>query len=91
MEAPPLSDDIKNRVTVDIHGQPYTIVGTESVEHMRRVAAMVDEKMKEISMRNAYLDTSRLAVLTAVNVIDDYLKLQEQLNQLQLELQKEKD
>jgi cell division protein ZapA len=52
---------------------------------------MVDEKMREISMKNSSLDTSKLAVLTAVNAIHDYLKLQEQLDQLQLELQKEKD
>lgn len=86
-----LSDDTKNRVTVDIFGQPYTIVGAESANHIRQVATMVDEKMREISVKNPSLDTSKLAVLTAVNVIHDYLKMQEQLNQLQLELQKEKD
>lgn len=86
-----LSGDTRNKVTVDIYGQPYTIVGAESERHIRQVATMVDEKMKEISVKNPSLDTSKLAVLTAVNVINDYLKIQEQLNQLQLELQKEKD
>lgn len=86
-----LSDDTKNRVTVDIFGQPYTIVGAESASHICQVATMVDEKMREISVKNPSLDTSKLAVLTAVNVIHDYLKMQEQMNQLQLELQKEKD
>jgi cell division protein ZapA len=86
-----LSDDTRNKVTVDIYGQPYTIVGAESARHIRKVASMVDEKMKEISVKNPSLDTSKLAVLTAVNAIHDYLKIQEHLNQLQLELQKEKD
>ncbi len=86
-----LSGDTRNRVTVDIYGQPYTIVGAESESHIRQVATMVDEKMREISMKSPILDTSKLAVLTAVNVIHDYLNIQEQLNQLQLELQKEKD
>ncbi len=86
-----LSGDTRNKVTVDIYGQPYTIVGAESERHIRQVATMVDEKMKEISVKNPSLDTSKLAVLTAVNAINDYVKIQEQLNQLQLELQKEKD
>jgi cell division protein ZapA len=86
-----LSDDTRNRVTVDIYGQPYTIVGAESASHIREVASMVDEKMREISAKNRSLDTSKLAVLTAVNAMHDYLKVQEQLNILQLKLEKEKE
>ncbi|CAH0129539.1 cell division protein ZapA [Peribacillus frigoritolerans] len=86
-----MSDDKRNKTTVDIYGQPYTIVGTESASHMRLVASMVDEKMREIRMKNPYLDTSKLAVLTAVNTIHEYIKLKDQLDQLQLELKREKD
>ena len=70
-----LSGDTRNKVTVDIYGQPYTIVGAESERHIRQVATMVDEKMKEISVKNPSLDTSKLAVLTAVNAIHDYVKI----------------
>ncbi|AMM94130.1 cell division protein ZapA [Peribacillus castrilensis] len=86
-----MSDDKRNKTTVDIYGQPYTIVGTESASHMRLVASMVDEKMREIRMKNPYLDTSKLAVLTAVNTIHEYIKLKDELDQLQLELKREKD
>ncbi|MFJ7637492.1 cell division protein ZapA [Peribacillus sp. NPDC097264] len=86
-----MSDDKRNKTTVDIYGQPYTIVGTESASHMRLVASMVDEKMREISMKNPHLDTSKLAVLTAVNTIHEYIKLKDELDQLQLELKREKD
>lgn len=86
-----MSDDKRNKTTVDIYGQPYTIVGSESESHMRRVASMVDEKMREISMKNPYLDTSKLAVLTAVNTVHDYIKLQNERDQLLLELKKVKD
>jgi cell division protein ZapA len=86
-----LSDDKRNKTTVDIYGQPYTIVGTESASHMRLVASMVDEKMREIRMKSPYLDTSKLAVLTAVNTIHEYIKLKDELDQLQLELKREKD
>lgn len=75
-----MSDDKRNKTTVDIYGQPYTIVGTESASHMRLVASMVDEKMREIRMKNPYLDTSKLAVLTAVNTIHEYIKLKDELD-----------
>lgn len=39
-----LSDKQKNRIPVEIYGQNYMIVGTESPEHIRKVAELVDEK-----------------------------------------------
>jgi cell division protein ZapA len=66
-------------------------MGTESPSHVRLVASLVDDKMREISYRNPTLDVNKLAVLTAVNAVNDYIKLKEQLEQLQAELQKEKD
>lgn len=67
----------QTKVTVDIYRKPYTIVGTESSSHMRLVASLVDQKMHEIQEANGHLDTSMLAVLTAVNTMNDYLKLKE--------------
>ncbi|PLS16934.1 cell division protein ZapA [Bacillus sp. M6-12] len=86
-----MSDDKKNKISVDIFGQQYTIVGTESSSHIRLVASMVDDKMREISSKNPSLDTSKLAVLTAVNTVHDYLKLKDEINQLELELKRVKD
>lgn len=63
------------------------IVGTESPEHIRTVAKLVDEKMKEIKGKNASLDTSKLAVLTAVNAVNEYLKIKEKLIELEKNLQ----
>lgn len=86
-----LSDIKKVRTTVDIYGQQYVIVGSESPTQIKLVAAMVDEKMREISSKNPTLDTSRIAVLTAVNAVNDYLKMKDRLEQLEKELKKEKD
>ncbi|MEK3798101.1 cell division protein ZapA [Peribacillus sp. FSL H8-0477] len=84
-------DDKKRKITVDIYGQQYTIVGEESSSHIRVVASMVDDKMREISAVNPSLDTAKLAVLTAVNTVHDYMKLKEQITQLELELLKKRD
>jgi cell division protein ZapA len=86
-----LSNKQKNRTSVDIYGQQYVIMGSESPSHIRHVASLVDNKMREISSKNPNLDASKLAVLTAVNAVNDYLKMKDQLDQLQTELLKEKD
>lgn len=82
-----MADEEKNRVEVDIYGQSYTIVGRESREQMRLVATMVDDKMREIRKINPALDSTRLAVLTAVNSVNEQVKLKEQIKQLQQQLE----
>ncbi|WP_041090579.1 cell division protein ZapA [Jeotgalibacillus soli] len=83
-----MSHDEKNRISVDIYGQSYSIVGRESTSHIRLVASMVDDKMREINTINPSLDTAKLAVLTAVNAVHDYLKLKEELEELENELKR---
>ncbi|MGI2326392.1 cell division protein ZapA [Planococcus sp. YIM B11945] len=83
-----MSDQQKIRTQVEIYGHTYKMVGTETSGHMRLVASMVDEKMREIHAMNPSLDSSKLAVLTAVNAVHDYLKLKEQVEQLEFELRK---
>jgi cell division protein ZapA len=73
----------KNRTVVNIYGQQYTIVGQENSNHVSHVAQVVDEKMRSIQSNNTYIDSKTLAVLTAVNFANDYLKLQEEVEQLQ--------
>ena len=86
-----LAEQEKNRISVDIYGQTYKIVGTESTGHMRLVASIVDDKMREISAHNPTLDNTRLAVLTAVNTVHEYLKLKQQVEALEEQLKKLKD
>ena len=73
----------KNKVSVQIYGQTYQLVGPESTGHLRLVATLVDEKMREIASRNKTLDINKVAVLTAVNAMHEYLKISERLEQLE--------
>ena len=83
-----MADEQKTRIAVDIYGQTYKMVGTETSSHMRQVASIVDERMREISSRNPSLDSTKIAVLTAVNSVHDYLKLKEQVEQMEDQLKK---
>ena len=78
----------KNKISVEIYGHTYKMVGTESTGHMRLVASIVDDRMREIKLHNPSLDSTRLAVLTAANTVHDYLLLKEQVEVLEEELKK---
>lgn len=67
----------KNKVVIKIAGNDYTLVGVESDEYMQKVGLYIDKKMNEILFRNNRLSTSLAAVLTALNVADDYFKSRE--------------
>lgn len=86
-----MAEQEKNRISVEIYGQTYKIVGTESTGHMRLVASIVDDKMREISANNPTLDNVKLAVLTAVNTVHEHLKLKKQIEELEEQLKKSKD
>ncbi len=65
---------VKNKVVVKIMGQEYTLISDDAREHMQRVSNLVDDKMKELYNNNKKLSTSMVAVLTALNMTDEYLK-----------------
>ncbi|WP_426366389.1 cell division protein ZapA [Mammaliicoccus lentus] len=81
----------KNRVTVVINDQHYTIIGEDDSSHIRYVAGRVDEKIKALGQLNAGLDTTRKSVLTAVNVMHEYVKLEEENEKLQEEIKQLKN
>lgn len=61
-----------NKVNVKIYGQEYTISGAKSREQIIKVADYVDGKMTEISKIISSGPVASLAVLSAVNIADDY-------------------
>lgn len=80
----------RNKVTVTINKRTYTIVGTESREHVELIAKLVDDKMQEIYESNKHLDSTMLAVLTAINTMNDHVKLKEEFEELLTLIEEEK-
>ena len=58
---------MKNRVAVTIAGQEYTLVGTEDAGYTEKVAAHVDEKVREV-MEGARVSLVDGAVRAAVEI-----------------------
>ena len=77
----------KTRTMVKICGKEYVMAGYESEEYIHRVAIYVDRKMTELKGQYVNLNPNTLSVLTAINVADDLLKLQDQFDALSKEYQ----
>lgn len=64
---------MKNKVTVSIAGQTYHLVASEEAGYMEKVAAHVDGKLREL-MDGSRLSLADGAVLSALNIADEYFK-----------------
>ena len=76
---------MKNRVTVTIADEEYTLVGSGEPSDTRKVAAHVDEKVREI-MEGSGVSQVQGAILAAVNIADEYFKEVETAENLRRQL-----
>lgn len=70
-----------NKVSVKIYGQEYTISGEKSREHIMKVADHVDAKLHDLAQILKGAPVVSLAVLSAVNVADEYFEILEALQE----------
>ena len=77
---------MKNKVTINIAGQPFTLVGAEEEAYALRVGAFVDEQVRKVSAdsRMSVVDS---AVLAAVNITDQLFREQESGENLRRQIQ----
>jgi len=57
-------------VTVEIYDQTYHLSGTDA-EHIRRLAELVDARMRAVAAQGRTADSLRVAVLAALNIADE--------------------
>ena len=75
----------KQKTTVSVGGKEYTIVSSDSPEHMMRVAAYADRKLRE-SAAVSRLPLAQAGALTALNLADELMKAQDENPRLRREL-----
>lgn len=61
-----------NKVTVTIAGVSYNLISEEETVYMEKVAAHVDEKLRELD--GSGISTTEAGVLAALNIADEYYK-----------------
>jgi cell division protein ZapA len=63
-------------VSVDIYDQVYHLRGVDP-EHIGKLAALVDSKMRAVSSHGSTVDSLRVAVLAALNIADELTELRQ--------------
>jgi cell division protein ZapA len=63
--------DGKNEVHIQIFGTTYTIRGEADQEYIQRVAAYVDQKMREINDKLPVASLGKVAVLASLTLADE--------------------
>ncbi len=71
-------------VKVKIYGQNYNLSGDKSTEEIERIANYVDEKMHLIAKVADRNGTSAIAVLSSVNIAEEYFDQKDEVERLKV-------
>lgn len=67
---------------VEIFGQTYALRSDTDEEHIRKVAALVDGKMREVAAGTRSVSTVHIAVLAALDLASDCLQYRGEVSQV---------
>jgi cell division protein ZapA len=67
----------ESRVEIESAGELYVWKGEAPPEHIERGARLVHQKIKEARLRNRRLSLLKAAVVAALNIADEYRRLQD--------------
>ena len=70
-------------VRVEIYDQSYHMRGELDPEYIRKLAEFVDSRMRSVAARTRTVDTLRVAVLAALNIADEYYRMQAKVQQVE--------
>jgi cell division protein ZapA len=74
-----------NLVHVEIFGQTYAVRAGTDPGYVEKLAAFVDEQMKDVSRASGAVDSLRVAVLAALNLADDCFRLRREAEEARAE------
>lgn len=69
---------MKRSVKVDIFGNDYILKADTDDRHIQKVADLVDQRMREVSLSTNSKSTINIAILAALNIADEYLKIKDE-------------
>jgi len=81
----------KRSIEVEIFGHRYTLKSEFPEEQVKRVAEYVDNKMKEVAEGTKSVDSLHIAILTALNIAQDYLQARGNREQLVRQIEEKTD
>lgn len=76
---------MKNKVTVTIAEQEYTLIADQDAAAVEKIAAHVDAKVREV-MEGSRLSLADSAILASMNIAEEYFKEMEASENLRRQL-----
>ncbi|MGV8079125.1 MAG: cell division protein ZapA [Syntrophales bacterium] len=68
---------MKNRFQIKILGQEFSVTSDDGEDHVTRVVALVNDRIDQIGSRSPKMPALHIAILAALNIADEYVKLEE--------------
>lgn len=66
---------------VEIYGQTYSVRAAADPEYIHDLAEFVDRKMREVAQEAATVDATKIAILAALNIADDFYQYRVRLSE----------
>ncbi len=79
----------KKPIKVQIFGNEYSLKSDASEDHVLRVAAYVDEKLRRLSEKTHVNSETKIAVLAALNIADELFRLKASYETLKQQIEEE--
>jgi len=74
---------MKEPIQVSILNQTFPVHTDASAEHVQQVAKLINKKVSEIQKHSKKASSLHVALLTCLNIADEYLQLQNTKKKLQ--------
>lgn len=77
-----MSAETINKVEVTILDERYVLKGKESEDYLEMLAFQINKRLQQVQNMNPRLSLVQTAILTAVNMLDEYTRLQQEYQSL---------
>ena len=72
----------KKKVVVEIFGEVYPLKSDEPADYVRRLAKLVDDNMRDVAKKTRSFSGTKIGVLAALQIADEYYKLKKDYDEL---------
>ena len=79
----------KQKIVVSVAGKSYTLISSDPPEYVKRIAALVDRKLRETEAATN-LPSAQAAVLACFNLAEELTKAQDENRLLRKRLEQQK-
>jgi len=73
---------------ITIMGQKYVLKGNFEKEYIQKVESYINQKIEEVKREGGTPDSYNLMILVSLNLVDDYLKKEQQLTKILEDVEK---